>query len=128
MSVVDDQLALLCAELPQLRSMLRTFPPRRELLEQAIQAGRRGEPVAGYLRRLGIAADDQPGTSGARKDSPAAVSWATGGARSVPGAPMYARSTSVPGGSTGSPAMTCRPVTRTTGRCDLSPTGERAPE
>jgi hypothetical protein len=86
MSVADDQLALLCAELPQLRSTLRTFPPRRELLEQAVQAGRRGEPVTRYLRRLGIAADDQPGTSGARKDSPAAVPWATGGGRSVPGA------------------------------------------
>jgi hypothetical protein len=42
--------------------------------------------VGGYLRRLGIAVDDQPGTSGARKGSSAAVPWDTGGGRSVPGA------------------------------------------
>lgn len=52
--MVDDALTRFCAELPELRSMLRGSPASRALLDRIEAAAREGEAVAPLLRQLGI--------------------------------------------------------------------------
>ncbi|HWE91176.1 MAG TPA: hypothetical protein VG317_17080 [Pseudonocardiaceae bacterium] len=84
MAVPDDRLASLCAELPELRVLLRAIPARRALLEQAVQAARRGEPVGDYLRQLGIVRDDL-GVDEFRGPGTSSMPWETDGGHSVDG-------------------------------------------
>jgi hypothetical protein len=77
--VPGDQLAALCAELPELRVLLRAMPARRALLEQAVRAARRGEPVGDYLRQLGIADGNAVGPAVPRGPGPSSVPWDTDG-------------------------------------------------
>jgi hypothetical protein len=52
------QLALFCAQLPRLRSLHRgpVGAEKRMVIDSAVRAARAGEPVDGYLERLGVGA------------------------------------------------------------------------
>lgn len=89
MAVPGDELAALCVELPELRAVMRPSPARWELLQQAVEAARRGEPLAEHLRKLGVTSlHDRGGAAepadDGRKGSSAAP-WDTGGGHSVDG-------------------------------------------
>jgi hypothetical protein len=79
----NDELAFLCAELPQLRAALNDTPERRALLEQAVQAAAAGQPFARFLRDLGVvASDEDPGSSRGPGGGPP---WNTRGGHVVTG-------------------------------------------
>ncbi|MFJ4949932.1 hypothetical protein [Streptomyces sp. NPDC088760] len=56
----DEQLALLCRQLPLLRRLHQgpVGAARGRIVEQAVRAARAGEPVAEHLVRLGLLAED----------------------------------------------------------------------
>jgi hypothetical protein len=53
----NDELTVLCAQLPVLRRLNRgpVSARTREVLEQAVAAAREGRPIGGYLEALGLA-------------------------------------------------------------------------
>ncbi|TNC26420.1 hypothetical protein [Amycolatopsis alkalitolerans] len=63
MGAEADELARFCAALPELRRLVRgpASTARRAVLEQAVLAARRGEPVAEFLARLDFVDDDALG-------------------------------------------------------------------
>ncbi|SDI33078.1 hypothetical protein [Nonomuraea jiangxiensis] len=52
----QEALAVLCAALPHLRTLLRgpASGARRAVLTRTLTAARRGEPIAGFLAELGL--------------------------------------------------------------------------
>ncbi|MGW7792568.1 hypothetical protein, partial [Streptomyces tricolor] len=55
----DEQLALLCSQLPLLRRLHQgpVGAARRRVVERAVEAARAGEPVADHLAELGLLDD-----------------------------------------------------------------------
>ncbi|MGW1287506.1 hypothetical protein ACWD4N_28370 [Streptomyces sp. NPDC002586] len=85
----DDQLALLCSQLPRLRRMHQgpVGAARRLVLDRAVRAARDGEPLAEHLAALGLpvnpAMPSPAGPDVVRSTLPTAVT--AGGAHAVPG-------------------------------------------
>ncbi|BCM70219.1 hypothetical protein EASAB2608_05553 [Streptomyces sp. EAS-AB2608] len=92
----DEQLALLCSQLPLLRRLHQgpVGAARRRVVERAVEAARAGEPVADHLAELGLlddAADEdrEPAGDTTRSSRPTAV--ADDGPHTVSGAHVCPR-------------------------------------
>ncbi|MFJ9815558.1 hypothetical protein ACIRU3_09835 [Streptomyces sp. NPDC101151] len=85
----DQQVALLCDQLPRLRRMHRgpVGAARRLVIDRAVRAARSGEPVEEYLSQLGLlrapTAPESQDPGSARSSLPTAV--ADDGPHAVPG-------------------------------------------
>ncbi|MEU6665394.1 hypothetical protein [Streptomyces sp. NPDC046727] len=89
----DQQLALLCGQLPALRRLHQgpVGAARRRVVEQALRAARAGEPIEPHLAELGLLADpcDEDGESDFRSSRPTLV--ADDGPHTVTGAHVCPR-------------------------------------
>ncbi|MEV0197345.1 hypothetical protein [Nonomuraea sp. NPDC050691] len=67
----QEALAVFCAALPHLRTLLRgpASSERRAVVAQALRAARRGEPIERFLTRLGIGAGPEPEERGSTRST-----------------------------------------------------------